>query len=84
MEVLDTAENVQAAKDVRKTAKGAVTRKANQLKEYLKLESGQKYDFSKLDKYSIATDAEKLEANLQNLYEKPELYAKAAREVLLL
>ena len=82
MVVLDTSKEVQVAKDIRKHAKGVLTRKVNQLKKSLVLNPGEKYDFSKLDKFSIATDAEKLEADLTNLNEKNELYATAARDVL--
>jgi len=70
MEVLDTSKEVQTAKDIRKLAKGVLTRKVNQLKKSLVLNPGEKYDFSKLDKFSIATDAEKIEADLTNLNEK--------------
>ena len=59
MEVLENSQEVQAAKSKRKAAKSAVTKVTNILKKDLVLSPGQKYDFSKLDKYSIAADAER-------------------------
>ena len=83
MEALSKSSEVQAAKTIRKTAKCALTRLANILKKELILEAGKKYDFSEIDKYSIKTDAAKLEQNLELLSTNNETYAKVAREVLI-
>ena len=83
MEVLASSEEVQAAKKVRASAKGALTRVSNTLKKDLVLPLGEKYNFSSLDKYSIAVDAEKLETNLKALNESNNKYAEVAKGVLV-
>ena len=83
MEALDTSDQVQAAKNIRKTLKGAVTKLANQLKRDLVLEPGQKYDFKKLDKFSIAADAVKLETKLKELNEQNDAYSTLCKDVLV-
>ena len=83
MEVLASSEEVQAAKKVRASAKGALTRVSNTLKKDLVLPLGEKYNFSSLDKYSIAADAEKLETNLKALNESNNKYAEVAKGVLV-
>ena len=84
MEALaDSTEEVQAAKKNRTVAKGALTRVANTLKKNLVLQAGEKYDFSTMDKYSIAADADKLEKSLHALNQSNEKYGEVAREVLV-
>ena len=83
MEVLATSQEVQAAKNIRKTTKGALTRIVNQLKRDLVLEPGNKYDFAKIDKFSIAADADRLEKKLEELYQQNEAYVKVCKEVLI-
>ena len=59
METLKELETVKAAKKARTAAKSALTRVANQLKVSLVLKDEEtKYDFAKLDKFSIKVDAE--------------------------
>ena len=53
-----------------------VSRVVNQPKINLVIQPGAKYDFSKLDKFSIKADAEKLQNRLQNLQEKNDAYCK--------
>ena len=72
MEALLDSEEVKKAKIARATAKGQLTRISNTLKKDLVIESGSKYDFKKLDKFSIKADAEKLENRLLNLQQKNE------------
>ena len=84
MEAFLTSQEVQAAKNARKTAKGALTRVANQLKKFLVLEPGKKYDFPVLDKYSIKADAEKLAVNLKYLQDANEKYCEVGKEALRL
>ena len=84
MEVLVTSQEVQAAKNIRKTTKGALTRIANQLKRDLVLEPGNKYDFAKLDKFSISADANRLEKKLEELYQQNEAYVKQAKRIELM
>ena len=83
MEVLTTSQEVQAAKNIRKTTKGALTRIANQLKKDLVLEPGNKYNFTKIDKFSISADADRLEKKLEELYQQNEAYVKVCKEVLI-
>ena len=83
MEALANSSEVQAAKTVRKAAKCALTRVANTLKKSLILETGKKYDFLSLDKYSVEADATKLEKNSNALNESNEHYANVAREFLI-
>ena len=52
-------------------------------KKELIIESGAKYNFLKMDKYSIETDATKLEAKLAALQESNESYNKIGRDVLI-
>ena len=77
MEALLDSEEVKKAKSARATAKGQLTRISNTLKKDLVIESGSKYDFKKLDKFSIKADAEKLENRLLNLQQKNEEYSAA-------
>ena len=83
MEALADSTEVQAAKKNRTVAKGALTRVANTLKKNLVLQAGEKYDFSSMDKYSIAADADKLEKNLHALNQSNEKYGEVAKEVLV-
>ena len=83
MEILANCSEVQAAKRVRTVTKGALTKVANVLKGDLILESGVKYDFTKLDKYAIAADAEKLEKNLKALGESNDRYAELSKDFLI-
>ena len=83
MEVLQNSKEVKEAKNARAAAKGALTRIANVLKKELIIESGAKYNFLKMDKYSIETDATKLEAKLAALQESNESYNKIGRDVLI-
>ena len=70
MEALSESQEVIDAKNARKAVKGTLSRVVNQLKVNLVIQPGAKYDFSKLDKFSIKADAEKLQTRLQNLQEK--------------
>ena len=83
MEILANCSEVQAAKRVRTVTKGALTKVVNVLKGDLILESGVKYDFTKLDKYAIAADAEKLEKNLKALGESNDRYAELSKDFLI-
>ena len=60
MEQVLKAQEIQTAQKKRSNAKRQVTRIANKLKESLKLEKGQRYDFSKLNKKAIQDDYEAL------------------------
>ena len=84
MEALLTSQEVQSAKNARKVAKGALSRVVNQLKKYLVLEPGVKYDFHTLDKYSIKVDVEKLATSLKTLQEANEKYGVAGTDSLRL
>ena len=60
METLKELETVKAAKEARTTAKSALTRVVNLLKSNLVLKEDEtKYDFTRLDKFSIKVDADK-------------------------
>ena len=82
MEALNESNEVQSAKKVRAAAKAAVTRIANQLKKLLVLESGEKYNFQKLDKFSLEADADKLKKNLDTLQTANEQYATVGYKFL--
>ena len=81
--LLDSSQEVKDAKKKRTFSKGVVTRMANQLKKDLELEPGGKYDFQKIDKFSIESDAEKLKVKLEELKVVHENYAEAGRKVLV-
>ena len=84
METLKELETVKAAKKARTAAKSALTRVANQLKVSLVLKEDEtKYDFAKLDKFSIKVDAEKLKSNLESLQNQNEAYGKVCKDELL-
>ena len=84
METLKELETVKAAKKARTAAKSALTRVANQLKVSLVLKDEEtKYDFAKLDKFSIKVDAEKLKSNLESLQNLNEAYGKVCKDELL-
>ena len=83
MEVLQNSKEVKEAKNARAAAKGALTRIDNELKKELIIESGAKYDFFKMDKYSIQTDTTKLKAKFAALQESIESYKKIGRDVLI-
>ena len=83
METLKDLEPVKTAKKARTTARSALTRVANQLKSSLVLNEGGKYDFSKLDKFSIKADADKLVASLGNLQTANEAYLKVCQDELV-
>ena len=82
MEALKVSEDVTKAKSARKSAKGSLTRVANQLKKQLVLEPGEKYNFLQLDKFSIEEDAKKLQIKLSALQECNEAYSKVGLETL--
>ena len=82
MEALTDSNEVISAKKVRTAAKGALTRVANQLKKVLVLKPGEKYDFLKLDKFSLEADAEKLKKNLEALQNANDRYATVGRGLL--
>ena len=83
MEALSESQEVIDAKNARKAVKGTLSRVVNQLKVNLVIQPGTKYDFSKLDKFSIKADAEKLQTRLQNLQEKNDAYCKIGVDTLL-
>ena len=84
METLKELETVKAAKKARTAVKSALTRVANQLKVSLVLKDEEtKYDFAKLDKFSIKVDAEKLKSNLESLQNQNEAYGKVCKDELL-
>ena len=83
MEALSESQEVIDAKNARKAVKGTLSRVVNQLKINLVIQPGAKYDFSKLDKFSIKADAEKLQTRLQNLQEKNDAYCKIGVDTLL-
>ena len=68
MEALTDSNEVLSAKKVRTAAKGALTRVANQLKKVLVLKPGEKYDFLKLDKFSLEAYAENLKRRTWKLF----------------
>ena len=84
MEALSESQEVIDAKNARKAVKGTLSRVVNQLKINLVIQPGAKYDFSKLDKFSIKADAEKLQTRLQNLQEKNDAYCKLGVDTCLL
>ena len=83
MEALSESQEVIDAKNARKAVKGTLSRVVNQIKVNLVIQPGAKYDFSKLDKFSIKADAEKLQTRLQNLQEKNDAYCKIGVATLL-
>ena len=82
MEALNVSEEVKSAKKARTAAKGALTRVANQLKKDLVLDVEGKYDFLKMDKFSIEEDAKKLQLKLETQENVNEAYVNAGLSVL--
>ena len=82
MEALNVSEEVKSAKKARTAAKGALTRVANQLKKDLVLDVEGKYDFLKMDKFSIEEDAKKLQLKVETLENVNEAYVNAGLSVL--
>ena len=63
MEQVLKSQELQSANKKRATIKSSVTKVANKLKASLSLDSGQKYDFTKINKRVIQDDYEKLKGN---------------------
>ena len=82
MEALNVSEEVKSAKKARTAATGALTRVANQLKKDLVLDVEGKYDFLKMDKFSIEEDAKKLQLKVETLENVNEAYVNAGLSVL--
>ena len=82
MEILSESSDVLVAQNNRKQAKCAVTKLANQLKVSLVLEPEKKFDFQKLDKYSIQIDAENLEHKLKALEDANQKYHSVSKACL--